>query len=272
MAQLENLLAVLARSLVDEPDKIEVSGTETDSRVDLELRVAPDDMGRVIGRQGRTIRAIRTVVKAASVKARQAGFRGGSRLKGRPVAGESGKAPTRSGFYGHEAPAHRIVDPVPIGVVVGPHGVRGTLRVQAFGSGRHLREGMEPVVGGARRRISAARETPKGFLVDVEGVGSREAATSLKGEELLIGRGDLDPTEEGEFYVADLVGLTAIDDAGEVVGVVSDSFETAAHEVLVVRRGQLDVYVPFTLEHVPDVDLESGRVVIRPPELEPWRT
>ena len=68
MAQLENLLAVLVRSLVDEPEQVEVSGTETDSRVDLELRVAPDDMGRVIGRQGRTIRSIRTVVKAASVK------------------------------------------------------------------------------------------------------------------------------------------------------------------------------------------------------------
>ena len=61
-------MLVLARSLVDEPAKVEVSGTETDSRVDLELRVAEDDMGRVIGRQGRTIRAIRTVVKAASVK------------------------------------------------------------------------------------------------------------------------------------------------------------------------------------------------------------
>ena len=69
MAQLENLLLVLARSLVDEPERVEVSGTESDSRVDLELRVAPHDMGRVIGRQGRTIRAIRTVVKAASVKA-----------------------------------------------------------------------------------------------------------------------------------------------------------------------------------------------------------
>jgi hypothetical protein len=66
--QLENLLLVLARSLVDEPESVEVSGTETDSRVDLELRVADGDMGRVIGRQGRTIRAIRTVVKAASVK------------------------------------------------------------------------------------------------------------------------------------------------------------------------------------------------------------
>ena len=68
MAQLENLLLVLARSLVDEPERVEVSGTESDSRVDLELRVAPDYMGRIIGRQGRTIRAIRSVVKAASVK------------------------------------------------------------------------------------------------------------------------------------------------------------------------------------------------------------
>ena len=68
MAQLENLLLMLARSLVEEPERVEVSGTETDSRVDLELRVAPEDMGMIIGRGGRTIRAIRTVVKAASVK------------------------------------------------------------------------------------------------------------------------------------------------------------------------------------------------------------
>ena len=69
MEQLEKLLLVLARALVDEPERVEVSSIESDARVDLELKVAPDDMGRVIGRQGRTIRAIRTVVKAASVKA-----------------------------------------------------------------------------------------------------------------------------------------------------------------------------------------------------------
>ncbi|HSL01831.1 MAG TPA: KH domain-containing protein [Rubrobacteraceae bacterium] len=68
MEQLESLLLLLARELVEEPEKVEVSGTETDSRIDLELRVAEDDMGKIIGRQGRTIRAIRTVVKAASVK------------------------------------------------------------------------------------------------------------------------------------------------------------------------------------------------------------
>ena len=159
-----------------------------------------------------------------------------------------------------------LSDPVAIGVVVGPHGVRGTLRVRALGSGKHLRKGIQPVVAGVKRRISAARATPKGFLIDVAGIGSREDASFLKGEELLLDRGDLDATEEGEFYVSDLVGLTAIDDAGEVLGAVDDTFETAAHEVLVVRRGDEEFYVPFTLEHVPELDLELGRVVVRPPE------
>ena len=68
MQQLESLLRFLARSLVDEPEKVEVSSRETDSRVDLTLRVAQGDMGKVIGRRGRTVKAIRTVMKAASVK------------------------------------------------------------------------------------------------------------------------------------------------------------------------------------------------------------
>ena len=68
MDRLRDLLLLLVRPIVDEPDRVEVEATESDSRVDLELRVAPDDIGKVIGRGGRTIRAIRTVVKAASVK------------------------------------------------------------------------------------------------------------------------------------------------------------------------------------------------------------
>lgn len=69
MRQLEDLLLFLARSLVDEPEKVEVESRETESRVDLTLRVAQGDMGKVIGRGGRIVKAIRTVMKAASVKA-----------------------------------------------------------------------------------------------------------------------------------------------------------------------------------------------------------
>jgi 16S rRNA processing protein RimM len=119
-----------------------------------------------------------------------------------------------------------------------------------------------------RRRISSARQTPKGYLLDLEGVESRTDARPLRGEQLLLDREELDSTEEGEFYVADLVGLTAVSDAGEVLGTVADTFETAAHEVLVVReeKGWQDLYLPFTMEHVPLVDLQTGRIVVRPPE------
>jgi 16S rRNA processing protein RimM len=161
-----------------------------------------------------------------------------------------------------------LSDPVAIGVVVTPHGVRGTLRVRALGAGKHLREGTKPLVGGLRRRISSVRQIPKGFLLDLEGVESRTDARPLKGEQLLLDREELDSTEEGEFYVADLVGLTAVGDAGEVLGTVTDTFETAAHEVLVVReeKGRQDLFLPFTMEHVPQVDLQRGRIVVRPPE------
>jgi 16S rRNA processing protein RimM len=159
-------------------------------------------------------------------------------------------------------------DPVVIGVVLAPHGLRGTLRVRATGSGGHLREGVEPFVAGRRRRISHARRTPKGFLIDLEGVEDRAGASALKGEELVLDRSELDAPGEGVFYVADLVGLRAVNEAGEAVGIVEETFETPAHEVLVVRKeeGAPALYVPFTLEHVREVDLEGGVAVVRPPE------
>ena len=66
---MEDLLAYLARSLVDSPDEVSVeSFEEDDGTVVLELRVADDDAGKVIGRGGRTVAALRTVMKAAAVR------------------------------------------------------------------------------------------------------------------------------------------------------------------------------------------------------------
>ncbi len=161
-----------------------------------------------------------------------------------------------------------LSDPVAIGVVVGPHGVRGTLRVRALGQGIHLREGKAPVLAGRRRRITNVRNTPKGFLLDLEGVETRAEVARLRGEELFLDRSELDALEEDEFYVADLVGLSAVDDNGLTVGTVTETFENPAHEVLVIREAENspELYVPFTLEHVPEVDQEAGRLVVRPPE------
>jgi uncharacterized protein len=65
---LSKLVGVLVRNLVEQPDQVVVDAVENPRAVTLEVRVASGDMGKVIGRQGRVAKAIRTVVKAAAVK------------------------------------------------------------------------------------------------------------------------------------------------------------------------------------------------------------
>ena len=162
-------------------------------------------------------------------------------------------------------PSNDLADPVVIGVVSAPHGVRGTVRVRPPGSGRHLRRGVEPIVDGERRRILTSRQTPKGFLVDLEGIGDRDLAASLRGSELVLDREELDAPDEEEFYVGDLVGLEAYDEAGTRIGSVADVLETPAHEILLIRDDEAESaehYVPFTHEHVSTVDPGGGRIVV----------
>ena len=64
----EAVLTYLAKSLVDNPDEVTVTAVEEDGETVLELRVHPDDMGKVIGKRGRTAKAIRTMVKAAATR------------------------------------------------------------------------------------------------------------------------------------------------------------------------------------------------------------
>ena len=65
---MRELLDYLARRLVDEPDAVRVEEVEEDGSLLLRLHVAPDDVGKVIGRQGRIARALRTLVRAGSAR------------------------------------------------------------------------------------------------------------------------------------------------------------------------------------------------------------
>ena len=65
---MKELVEVIAKALVAYPDQVTVTETETDKSIVVELRVAQSDMGKVIGKQGRIAKAIRSVVKAAASK------------------------------------------------------------------------------------------------------------------------------------------------------------------------------------------------------------
>ena len=68
MSAMKELLEEIAKALVDNPEDVHVTEVEVDQNTVLELRVRSDDLGKVIGRQGRTARAIRTLLSAAGMK------------------------------------------------------------------------------------------------------------------------------------------------------------------------------------------------------------
>jgi uncharacterized protein len=67
-ALMKELVSDIAKALVDHPDEVQVRAVEGEQVTVLELRVAPDDLGKVIGRQGRTAKSIRTLLGAAGMK------------------------------------------------------------------------------------------------------------------------------------------------------------------------------------------------------------
>ncbi len=68
---MKELLELIAKALVDRPEEISVTQIDGEQTTVLELRVAQDDLGKVIGKQGRTARAIRTILGAAGMKVRK---------------------------------------------------------------------------------------------------------------------------------------------------------------------------------------------------------
>ena len=68
-SSMRDLVEVMARALVDHPDQVQVAEVEGEQTAVIELRVAQDDLGRVIGKAGRTANAMRTILSAAGVKA-----------------------------------------------------------------------------------------------------------------------------------------------------------------------------------------------------------
>jgi predicted RNA-binding protein YlqC (UPF0109 family) len=68
---MQELVEYLAKGLVDKPDDVRVERVEKDGALVLELHVAPDDVGKVIGRQGRIARALRTIVRAAGARSNE---------------------------------------------------------------------------------------------------------------------------------------------------------------------------------------------------------
>lgn len=152
-----------------------------------------------------------------------------------------------------------------IGYVARPHGVRGELRVVTHDPGSTTLLDVDEIeLDGVPYRIEQARQVEGAFLLRLAGVGDRNRAETLRGKRVAVDR-ELIPLEEGEVFLADLVGCAVVREDGSPYGTIA-AIETGVQDRLVIHDGDVERLLPLVPEFVIDVDLEEGRVVVAPPE------
>lgn len=163
-------------------------------------------------------------------------------------------------------------DRIVLGHVTGVHGIKGEVVVMvhtadpedlgAYGPLRDDRTGRNLIV-------EAIRITAKGAVVRLKGVRDRNTAEALRGAALSVSRTALPETAAGEFYHADLIGLTAVAPAGDVIGEVVAIQNYGAGDLLELRLvGQRHTeLVPFRDAYVPTVDVAARQITVIMPEM-----
>jgi 16S rRNA processing protein RimM len=176
-----------------------------------------------------------------------------------------------------ERPSRRThgVDPsdatrrVCVGVVTGPHGVRGAVRIKSFTEEPQDIARYGPLMdeSGVRRLELRLFGTAKGVVIaHVVGVEDRDQVEGLRGLRLYLARSALPQIGEEEYYHADLIGLEAVLGDGTAVGRVRAVHDFGAGDTLeLARTGAPPVMVPFTRAIVPIVEIAAGRLVLDPP-------
>ena len=157
-----------------------------------------------------------------------------------------------------------------LATILGAHGLKGEVRVKTFTATPEMLGAYGPLhdKGGCTFTLISMRAGRDGEAVaSFEEIADRSAAESLKGVELFVKRAALPPTADEEFYLADLVGLSAEDMLGRHLGKVAAIHNYGASDVLVIASDDGDeVLIAFTRENVPQIDVKSGRLVVAVPE------
>ena len=154
---------------------------------------------------------------------------------------------------------------VALGYISAVHGIKGWVKVHSWTRPMEAILNYQPWLLGKEKKpvkIVDGRKQGKGLVALLPGCDDREAAAILVGQEIVVGREQLPPTAEGEYYWVDLEGLEVLTTKGKRLGRVERLMETGANDVLVIR-GEREHLVPFVHgQYVKRVDLEGGLIEV----------
>lgn len=158
---------------------------------------------------------------------------------------------------------------VPVGRIVGLHGVQGWVKLESWTEPRTQIFRYQPwllaTAPGSETEITGVKGHPqgKGLVAQLPGVDDRDAAAHLVGSDIFVTREQLPPPGKDEFYWVDLEGLEVVTTQGAALGRVDHLFATGANDVVVVRDSTRERLIPFLQGSVVcSVDLSGGRMVV----------
>lgn len=194
------------------------------------------------------------------------------------------KTKTHSGATASDMPsaAAPSEEPAPetlvrLGQIFRPHGVRGELKVAPDMEDPTRFEALDTVyVGPDPQRVTPHRITSVRYqhtkrgttvILQLDGIADRGDAEVVAKQSLFAPEEALPPLDDDELFVHDLIGLDVVTDDGDPIGTLSNVLTLPAHDVYVVHApGQPERMIPAVENFIVDIDLEAGRIVVRPIE------
>jgi 16S rRNA processing protein RimM len=152
---------------------------------------------------------------------------------------------------------------IPVGKISGAFGVKGWVKVYSFTEPRANILEYSPLFLSRQGewveiKVSGGHLQGKGLVMGIANVTDRDQVQPLIGAELAIKKDQLEPTEEDEFYWADLMGLSVENLDGDLLGQVDHLLETGANDVLVVKAKGTERLIPFVMDEIVKlVDLDN---------------
>lgn len=159
-----------------------------------------------------------------------------------------------------------------LGRIGAAHSMRGEVVVQSFAAvplDLKTYGALTDKEGKRTFEIATLRQAGKGLIARIKGVDDRNAAEALRGTELYVERAMLPAPAENDYYLADMIGLTAAAPDGAIIGDIIDIPNYGGGDLIEIRpeAGGETILVPFTRECVPSIDVAGGRILVVLPRL-----
>ena len=151
-----------------------------------------------------------------------------------------------------------------IGEIVKPQGVRGEVKLRPITCDVERFDGLAQAYFKRGEdyvpvHIRASRRAQEAVFLTLEGVEDRDAAEALRGRELFVPRAEAAPLPEGRYYIADLIGMQVVDEAGRELGRLADVMQAGGNDVYEVR-GKRTFRFPALKRALRAVDVEGARM------------